>query len=254
MYLNRKNRNGLVSWQLHQLTLPRFQMSLILLLTGFVGFLSSYSLLHLGVSQMWIRYPLSILAAYVTFLLLLRLWLAVQRYAGSYDLGINVDFPIDGNIDTSISSADFSVGGGGDFGGGGAGGSWGDSVPSSSGGGNSVVDGISFDIDLEGIIFLIIALAALLGAAIATLYVIYIAPILLAEILVDGLILRSLQKRMKNIERKHWLQTAIQRTLPSAIFCILFFGIAGGALHFAAPEAKSVGEVWKVITTPKPQK
>ena len=70
----------------------------------------------------------------------------------------------------------------------------------------------------------------------------------------DGLILRSLQKRMKNIERRHWLQTAIQRTLPSAIFCILFFGIVGGALHFAAPKARSVGEVWTVITTPKIEK
>ena len=249
MYLNRKNRNGLISWQLHQLTLPRFQMSVILLLTGFIGFLSSFSLLYLGVSQMWIRYPLSILSAYVTFLLLLRLWLAFQRYTGDYDLGVNVDFPIDGGIGNG--SAEFNFSGGGDFSGGGAGGNWGDSVSSSStSGGSSILDGVSIDLDLQELALLVIAVVALLGGLVASLYIIYIAPILMAEILVDGLLLRGLKKRIETIEKKHWLKTAITKTLLPAILCSLFFGIAGGAMQMLAPKAKSIGEVWAVITTP----
>lgn len=251
MYLNRKNRNGLISWQIHQLTLPRFQMSVILLLTGFIGFLTSFFLLHLGISQMWLRYPLSILFAYSAFLLLLRIWLAFQRYAGNFDSRASIDFPIDSGLDNG--GAEFNFGGGGDFSGGGTGGSWGDSVPSSLNGNgeSSSLDGLGFYLDLDELVFVVIAIIALIGGFIASLYVIYIAPILLAEILVDGLLLKRLQRRVANIESKHWLKTAIRKTLLPAILCALFFGIAGGALHAIAPETKSIGEVWSFLTTSK---
>ncbi|HEX8564627.1 MAG TPA: hypothetical protein VF648_03090 [Pyrinomonadaceae bacterium] len=248
MYVKRNTRHGLISWKQHQLTLPRFQMSLILLLTGFVGFLSSFLLLHSGISQMWLRYPLAILSAYIAFLLLLRLWLAVQRYQGNFDL------PIDGSFSgTSSTSGDFSFGGGGDFAGGGAGGSWGNSVSTShsDSGGSPIFDGISFDFDLEELGLLILAIVALLGGIVASLYVVYIAPVLLAEILVDGFLLRGLYKRAEHIERMHWLKTAVRKTLLPALLCVLFFGIAGGALQAIAPEAKSIGEVWNVLTTSK---
>lgn len=253
MNLNRKTRRGLISWQRHQLFNPRFQMTLILSLTGFVGFLTSFLLLHSGVSQMWLRYPLAILSAYIAFLLLLRLWLALHRSRGNYDLGVNFDLPIDGGSSGTVSpSADFSFGGGGDFGGGGAGGSWGDGVsssssPSSSGGG-------SFDLDLQELWLLVLAVAALFSGIVASLYVVYIAPVLLAEILVDGLLLRGLYNRVEHIERKHWLQTAIRKTLLPALLCVVFFGVAGGALQALAPEAKSIGEVWSASTTSKPER
>lgn len=258
MKLNRNTRHGLISWQRHQLFMPRFQVSLLLLLTGFVGFFSSFLLLHFGVSQMWLRYPLAILSAYVAFLLLLRLWLAFQRSQNNLDFDAHFDLPIDGgSSDTASPSADFSFGGGGDFGGGGAGGSWGDSVSSSSsssysGGGSSALDGVSFDVDLEELGLVILAVVALLGGLFASLYVVYIAPVFLAEILVDGLLLGGLYKRVGQIERKHWLQTAVRKTLLPAILCVLFFGVAGGALQIFAPEAKSIGEVWSALTTSKP--
>jgi hypothetical protein len=40
--------------------------------------------------------------------------------------------------------------------------------------------------------------------------------------------------------------------LLPALLCVLFFGIAGGALQAIAPEAKSIGEVWNALTTGKP--
>lgn len=248
MTLKRKTRQGLINWQKHQLTLPRLQMSVILLLTGIVGFLSSFLLLHFGVFKMWLRYPLTILAAYVAFLLLLRIWLAVLRYQNSldFDLPINV-----GSSETTSSSANFSFGGSGDFSGGGAGGSWSDGVSSSSfsDSGGSVLDGFSFDIDLEEFGLIILAVVALIGGLLASLYVVYIAPIFLAEILVDGLILGGLYKRVRHIERKHWLQTAVRKTLLPAILCVLFFLVIGGTLQMLAPEAKSIGEVWTALTT-----
>ena len=86
----------------------------------------------------------------------------------------------------------------------------------------------------------------------ATFYVIYIAPALLAEILVDGLLIGGLRQRVKNIERKYWLSTAVYQTLLPALLCILLFGIAGGALQAAFPDANSVGEVWRELTVKKP--
>lgn len=240
----KETRRRLINWQLHQLTLPRFQMSIIILLTGLIGFFSSFLLLHSGITQMWIRYPLSILLAYGVFLLLLRLWLAFQRTQNTLNIDTKLDIPFDFSISPN---SDFNFGGGGDFSGGGAGGSWGNSVSSSSSGGDSFLNGISFDLDLEEIGLLILAFIALIGGMFATIYVIYIAPFLLAEILVDGLLLRSLQKRFKNIERKHWLQTAMKQTLLSAILCAFFFGVAGGVFQKVFPEAKSMGEVWSAI-------
>ena len=96
---------------------------------------------------------------------------------------------------------------------------------------------------------IILAVIALIGALLASLYVVYIAPVFLAEIIVDGLILGGLYKRVRHIERKHLLQTAVSKTLLPAILCIVFFGIVGGALQMLAPEAKSIGEVWSELTT-----
>jgi hypothetical protein len=59
--------------------MPRLLISLILLLTGLAGFLTSFLLLRLGVIEMWLRYPAAILVAYSVFLLLLRLWLSLLR-------------------------------------------------------------------------------------------------------------------------------------------------------------------------------
>ncbi len=42
---------------------PRFQMSIIVLVTGAVGFLFSYLLLRLGLDAMALRYPLAVLAS-----------------------------------------------------------------------------------------------------------------------------------------------------------------------------------------------
>ena len=250
MKLKGKTRYGLISWQQRQLTLPRFQMSVILLLTGFTGFLSSFLFLQFGVFKMWLRYPLAILSAYVAFLLLLRLWLAIQRHQNSLDFDLPVDVM---SIGTSYPNADFSFGGGGDFSGGGAGGSWSGDVASStssiSEGASSVLDGVGFDFDFEEFGLIILAVVALIGGVIASLYIVYIAPVFLAEILVDGIVLGGLYKRVRHIDRKHWLQTAVRKTLLPAILCVLFFGVTGGALQMLEPEAKSVGEVWSKLTT-----
>lgn len=224
---------------------PRIQVSLILSLTALAGFLTSFCLLHSGVHAMWARYPLAILIAYGVFLGLLRVWLGWQRSRRRLD----VDLPVPDFIPSGSSDVEgFQLGGGGNFSGGGAGGNWGASVSSFSAEAPSAgpapdASGL-FDIDLEGFWLIVIAIVALAGGLIATFYIIYIAPVLLAEILVDGALVAGLYKRVKGIERRHWLRTAVRRTLLPALLVALFLATAGYALHRAVPDAHTMGDVW----------
>ena len=57
---------------------PRLVMLGILSVTLAAGFLASVAMVHLGVVQMPIRYPLAVAVAYATFLWQLRGWLRRQ--------------------------------------------------------------------------------------------------------------------------------------------------------------------------------
>jgi hypothetical protein len=241
--------------RLQRKSYPRVHVSIILLLTGLAGFLVSFALLRLGVSAMWLRYPVAIIVAYGVFLLLLRLWLSLCR-PRDWDVFDLADTTIE--IFSETETGDSGFGGGGDFSGGGAGGSWGEGVSTITSTNNTVStitstkssgsSGFSFDLDLDDAWVIIPVVLALLAGVIAALYVVYIAPALLAEILLDGVLMAGLYKRVKSIEHKHWLRCALRRTAVPAIVVIVFFTIAGYAMHAAAPEARSIGEVWQHIT------
>jgi hypothetical protein len=219
---------------------------LILSLTALAGFLTSFFLLHLGVTWMWLRYPLAILIAYGVFLVLLAVWLWLQRRSLDIDPSV-LDFIPSG---PSGHGESFQFGGGGDFSGGGAGGSWGESASSLSSGvpsGGSSSHGVGLDLDLEEGWLIVIAIVALVGGLIASFYIIYIAPALLAEIFVDGALVAGLYRRVKRIEQRHWLRAAVRRTLLPALLVALFFTVAGYALQKAIPEAHTMGEIWNHV-------
>ncbi len=144
---------------------------------------------------MWLRYPIAISIAYCVFLLLLALWLWLQRRSLDIDPSV-LDFIPSGPTGHGES---FQFGGGGDFGGGGAGGSWEASASSSSSGvssGGSASHAGGLDLELEEGWLIVVAIVALLGGLIASFYIIYIAPALLAEILVDGALVAGLYRRV----------------------------------------------------------
>jgi hypothetical protein len=251
----RERRIELIKQRLIRRSMPRLQVSLILVLTGTAGFLTSFLLLHSGLQRMWVRYPIAILVSYCVFLLLLRLWLWLQgrRFRGDLDAPDSqlLDIiPTGGPVTTEELHF-----GGGSAGGGGAGGNWGEGVvqnpaPSytlSSDGSTS--DGFSlFDLDVEDGWLIILAVIALIGGLVASLYIIYIAPALLAEILVDGVLVAGLYRRLKGVENRHWLRAAARQTIIPALLVAIFFGVAGYAMQAAVPEAHSIGDVWKHIT------
>jgi hypothetical protein len=239
-YQTRERRIEIIKRQLLKESMPKFQMSLILLLTGLAGFLASFSLLHLNVTRMWIRYPIAILIAYGVFLLLLRLWLWLHGRDMDLDLDIDLDLPAEESGSGEVSHFNS----GADIGDNHVVESAASSVNSSSG---SFWSSIDFDLDLDDGWIVILALILIIGLLILSLYIIYMAPLLLAEILVDGVLLVGLYKKVKHIDQRHWMRTALRRTIVPALLIALLFSVAGFAMQRVVPEAHSIGGVWKNI-------
>jgi len=226
--------------RLEQDAFPRIQMSLIVGLTGATGLLFSYIMLQLGVTSMALRYPLALLAAYGVFLLLLWLWLRTQ--AEDY-----VDIPdLPGSMSSGSSDCvpDFE-GGGGDFGGAGASGSF--DGPSSFASVNSdtspLAEAASALDGADELAIPLIAAALALGIALASLYVVYAAPILFAELLVDGALSYALYRRIKAANSPHWIESAMRRTALPFVLTGAFVSATGAAMAAYAPGAHSIGQV-----------
>jgi hypothetical protein len=222
-------REQLVEKVKARMAVPRVQMMLLLSAAGGAGFLASYGLLQLGVDRMALRYPLAVGVAYLVFFLLLRLWLAFQS---------EPDEPSLDGLDLAVDVADAGL----DVM------SFGSSPPMPV----AQPSGPSLDVDVpdldEGIFLIVIAAVAavVLGAVF---YVIYLAPLLLAEVLVDGVLLVAFYKRLKRPEPEHWALCAVRRTwIPAIIVAVTFF-FAGVIFQSLAPDARSIGGVWKSVSS-----
>ncbi|NIA00493.1 hypothetical protein [Massilia sp. CCM 8734] len=218
---------------------PRLQMLLLVTLTGAAGFLASFLLLAAGMQSMWLRYPASIAVAYLVFLLLLWLWL---RWPGG-DAVLPDLTPSGGGSGPSWS------GGGGSFDGGGASANFdspGSAILSDIGenGIDKTLDAVGDAEDLLIPLALLAALCAALGAAIFMMFsLVSSAPLLFAELLVDGLLSASLYRRLRGLDRVHWIEAAIRRTRRVFLAAALIMAVAGAGLALYAPGAHSLGEV-----------
>lgn len=214
---------------------PRLQMLLLVALTGGFGLLSSFGLLQAGLDSMAIRYPVALALSYGFFLFLLWLWLRTN--AANY---IDVPDPTGFNRSGSAADvpADFVGGGGGDFAGGGASASF--EAPQLELG---KTVGTVGDADELAIPLVVIVLAV--GLAIASFYVVYIAPVLFAELLVDGALSYALFRHLRSEDRPHWVASALRHTLVPFVVTGVLLAAVGGAMSMYAPGAKSLGQVVK---------
>lgn len=220
---------------------PRFQMGVIVAATGCAGFFAAVLLLAVGIEQMWLRYGLAVVAAYLVFLGSVWLWLlaARKRSAPDFDAFDVVD------LASADGAPSDSVVGGGNFGGGGADSSFGVADPrvtaeASVGGG-----GIGFDLSSDELILLLAVLAAVVSALVAAAYLVVTAPTFFAEILLDGVLSVGLYRRLRRIQKRHWFESAIRRTAGPFLAVLMFFVIAGAMMQAYAPEARSIGGVWR---------
>jgi hypothetical protein len=237
MSKSRERRIRLVERQLIHQSWPRLQVLVIFTFTGLVGFLTSFTLLHVGVRSMWLRYAIVMLIAYGVFLLLLRLWLWMQRNSLKSLNDINADFDMgsEGGGSRASRTPKENVRSA--------------RISAASSGSLSESDSASFSsiasADLKEGWLLVLAAILIISGFLASCYIILIAPTLLAEVLVDGVLLAGLYKRVKTIEPQHWLRSAVQRTIVPALIATVCFTAAGYAMQRAVPDAKTIGEVWK---------
>ncbi len=212
-----------VEQRLRSENLPRLEMSLMVGLSGLSALLFSFLMLRCGADSMALRYPAATLLAYGVFLCLLRLWLFFHTHRGERDHGMDFSDGLDAadiglDLGRTASRAVDSAG---------------DAVDASG----TVLDG--FDADALG--FLLLALVAALAGGLACAYVIWSAPALLAELVVDGLLIVGLQRRWRHCQPADWWSGAVRRTWIAALTVALFFGIAGFALQRVSPGAHSLG-------------
>lgn len=227
---------------LEQHSYPRLQMALLVSITGASGFLASYILLNNGLLTMWIRYLAAFGIAYLVFLGLLWIWLRTS--ARDYE-GIESLIPTHGHTGSSTSNSVFS-GNGGSFDGGGASGNFDDALmPSTSLEVNDDTifkEAASIATEADEFAIPVIALLFLLGLLLSSFWVVYAAPILFAELLVDGVLAASLYKRLRGLQARHWLETAVRRT--AAPFCItaIVLACAGLGMQHYAPDAHTMAQ------------
>lgn len=229
-----QSRLGLIEQlrrRLNRQSYPRLQMLLIVSLTAGSGFLASSLFLHLGLQAMGPRYLLACMTAYLVFLLLLWIWLRSQ----ASDL---LDIP---NVNFSSSHRNAFEGSGGQSAGGGASASY--DVEDSPADTLGVGDAFSAAGDADEFAIPLFLILAALALVMSSLFVVWSAPVLFAELMVDGVLAASLYRRLRGLDTTHWLETAIRRTFwPFFATTLIVTSIGFGIQHFS-PKITTVGEM-----------
>lgn len=234
---------------------PRLQMSLIVSLTGLAGLLASASLLKLGLHSMAWRYPLALLIAYGAFLGLLWLWLRSRAEdwadlgdgadaVDAADLTANMVRPVGQGVsrsarevtDDGVLAVDLSRAANA-------------AAPAqSSGASQPVGGGIDVDVgDADELAIVLLVLGFVLALAAAAFYVVYQAPMLMAEVALDGALVGSLYHRLRECERQHWLHAAWHHTRWPLLTMLLVVWLVGWGLGQAAPGAVTLGQAWGMV-------
>lgn len=206
-------------------------MTAIVAATGGAGMLASALLHQAGMTRLWLRYGMSVAFAYLAFMFFLWLWIVVKRrtpVAASRDR--RDDFP-DGDAVDVLRWSDGSSGHSGTT-----------DPPSPATGQSHWFDFLGIE---DETIVVVVLLAAIMTAIGASLYVVIIAPELLAEVLLDGVLATVIYRRLRAGERRYWADSALSRTWVPVLVVAIFFVIAGAACQWYAPEATTLAEVFR---------
>jgi len=204
-------------------------LGLIVTIAGFAGFLLSHALLYRGFGEMWLRYPLAVLGGYGVFLVLLRLWVEIERIR--YDpktAAIPVDLS-DENVETPVRRIPYEKDRS----------SW-----------LEWLDVVEIPLFEEGcLVFCVAALViGLLAGAVGMLFSFVMAGSeLMAEVCLDAFVVGLLYRRLKIAAREHWLGTAVKRTWVHALIAAGGLGLIGYFLGLMAPQSHSIGSALKAI-------
>jgi hypothetical protein len=193
---------------------PKAILTLLLMLTGLVGFFVSYALLRAGVDHMWVRYPIAVVIGYCALLGFVRLWVEFER--GRFDPDDPVlKEPVEEERELNLKTVSDS-------------GSWWE-FPD------------FLDFGDEGFVPLVLVLA-LITLVVALLVTIFTAPLLIAEVFLNAFLVSVLYRRLRIAQEEHWLGAAIRRTWFPALLAALALSASGWALEQLAPGSRSAGK------------
>lgn len=206
---------------LEQNGFPRLKMLLIVGITGGSGFLASYLMLRCCVTSMALRYPIAIAVAYLVFLFLLWLWLrtSVEDYTDFPDLS-GMPSPCD---DAPLACPEPA------------------SATTEDGGALSETFDAAAGADEFAIPLLVLLLVAAL--LLSSLWVVYSAPALFAELLLDGALAAGLYRKLRGLDARHWLTTALRRTIWPFAATAVIVSLCGMGLQAYYPTDHSLGDV-----------
>ncbi len=211
---------------------PRVIVTGILTLTAMAGFISSRLMLLRGLDAMWLRYPLSVLVAWGVFLLLVRIWAERERDTIDWqdEPAPRESPPVFRKIPRVKSSAKIR---------------WFDwiEIPDLAVDGEGCLLGLAFLLGLIAFGWTLGLLAGLIAEA----------DSLLAEVLLDAVLVAAFYHRLRRLQPRWWLAGAVRQTRGPVIGAIIFLMIFGLTAHHFAPAAKSVGGVWKEMVGPSLQ-
>lgn len=208
---------------------PRFVILLILVVAGLTAFGFSALALNAGLDDMAVRYFAATMVGYAVFLLLIRVWIALRRREAEL-----TDLP-----DISTLPSDAASFGGGRSGGAGATESWGQAADS--------VIGVDVP-DADEAWPVVLAAVVLLGGVLAMLYVVYLAPVLLAEVALDAALVTGIYRKLRKKDAGHWLGSAVRHTWLPATIAAVCIAFAGLVLQWAMPTARSIGDLVRGVS------
>ena len=224
---------------------PRLQLLTIIVVSGGVAFATSVFCLRLGVTAMALRYPLAVIGGYLAFLVLIRTWIAWQRRVSEPDDLLDPGDAVELAVELSDHVSDIRLPSlpdhmpafaAGRSGGAGGGSNWGGSL----GDAIELPDGVA---DADEFWPVVVAVLCALGGLIAVGYVIYAAPLLLAEVALDAAVVSALYRRLRKQDLSHWAMTVLRKTWIPALVLMVFAAAGGAVLQRMAPEAHSIGGV-----------
>jgi hypothetical protein len=75
------------------------------------------------------------------------------------------------------------------------------------------------------------------------------ADSLLAEVLLEAVLISALYRRLRLLEPRWWLAGAVRQTRGPVVATMVFLMALGFIVQLYAPGAKTIGAVWKQVKT-----
>jgi hypothetical protein len=240
----------------------RMHMTMILLATTMAGVLASKVMLVIGLHSVALRYPVTVVCAYLVFFVAVKVWLRLVTdppVSSTRESGYNLLDSIDIPLPSGSSGQPVFTGGGGAFTGGGASADFADSLgdmASSAGDalggvGEVVGDAVGGVADDEGglVLVIVLGLLALLLFSVlgAGMFLVWQAPTILAEAAFDAVLAASLVRTSRKMNQPDWMGSIFNATWKPFVIVLVLAIVAGWVMHHYFPRAERMGDLLAMV-------